>query len=202
MTATDADTGEAIATVVQWSSHPETTLGFEPPRADIAAGCAAKGWTGDDCTAEGRYFTADYPGVLRDIVQSEIGGEVLYFNGAIGSQIGPGEAPTSGVVDDEHPVGNGWTVPDGAQPVTGAADVSDENFATTEAIGRQLALHVIELAGETEPLEVDDRAGAEQAFYTRLTNIGFRLLLADGDLGWQVPDALHVLGCRSPTTRA
>ncbi len=193
MTAVGDETGDALATIVQWASHPETTLGFAQEFGhDITADCAAKGWAMDDCTAEGRYFTSDYPGVMRDVVRSEIGGEVLYLNGAIGSQIGPGEAPVW-VVDDSHPVGNGWTVPDGAVPVAGAADFTDENFATAEAIGTQLGLHVLQLASSVTPVASTGSSGQiewrEQSFFTRLTNIGFRVLLADGDLGWQLPMA-------------
>ena len=79
----DGDGDRTIATVVQWASHPETTLGWEPP-GDYTEQCAAKGWAADDCSADGRYFTADYPGIVRERVQAALGGEVLYFNGAIG----------------------------------------------------------------------------------------------------------------------
>ncbi len=174
-----------IATVVQWSSHPEVTLNWSPP-GDFTEQCAVKGWEGDDCTAEGRYLTADYPGVLRERVQAAIGGEVLYFNGPIGSQIGPGSADIW-KVDAEHPIGNGWTAPAGAQPVDGATDLRTRNFARTAAIGEQLALHVVELTKAADTVAVTQVVWSEQQFYTRLSNIGFRVLLADGSLGWQDP---------------
>jgi len=193
MTVTSTETDDRIATVVQWGSHPETTLGWTPSW-DITEQCAVKGWEGEDCTANGRYFTADYPGVLRDRLQAEVGGEVLYFNGSIGSQIGPGDADVW-AVDGGHAVGNGWSVPNGAAGV-GPAPVTDEqspyrveSFARTEAIGTQLALAVQGVAAGAVPLEVDEILWREQPFFTRLTNIGFRVLLADGDLGWQVPTA-------------
>lgn len=185
--------GERIATVVQWASHPESTLGWTPP-VDIAEQCAMKAWEGDDCTAEGRYFTADYPGVLRERLQASVGGEVLYFNGAIGNQIGPGNADVW-LVDEEHPVGDGWTVPEGAQgvgvdPASGdGMNYGFETFARTEAIGEQLAIAVENLAVSATEVVVDEIVWREQSFYTSLTHIGFRLLLADGDLGWRVPDA-------------
>ena len=129
--------GVTIATLVQWTGHPESTLGWTPPA--VAAGldeaCAVKGWTGDDCTANGRYLTADYPGVLRERLQAARGGEVLFFNGPLGSQVGPGNAPTW-VVDEEHPVGDGLTVPDGALPLTECDDRDTyycRNFAKTVA---------------------------------------------------------------------
>jgi hypothetical protein len=183
----DSTDGDRIATVVQWGSHPETTYNWNPP-IDITEQCAIKGWAADDCSAEGRSFTADYPGVLREQVSARDGGAVLYFNGAIGVQIGPGDADVW-QVDDAHPVGDGWTVPEGAQPVPGAADLRDKNMARTLAIGTQLALHVEQLADAAEPVDVTELTVREQPFYSDLTNIGFRVLLADGDLGWQDPPA-------------
>lgn len=176
--------GASIATIVQWASHPESTLGWEPPVADLAERCATKGWEGDDCFAEGRYLTADYPGVLRQRLEEAGKAEVLYMNGAIGSQIGPGDADVW-LVDDEHPVGNGWVVPDGASPVAGCDDYRCRNMSRTEAIGSQLATSVLALLDGAMPMEIDKVTWTEQPFYTRLTNIGFRLLIADGDLGWQ-----------------
>jgi hypothetical protein len=174
---------QAIATVVQWASHPETTLGWEPP-GDHTAQCKQKGWAADDCKAEGRYFTADYPGVLRERLQKELGGEVLYFNGAIGSQIGPGHADVW-QIDAAHPEDDGVTPPAGAQPVTGAKDFRDQNLARTAAIGNSLADTVLTLLTTAAPVEVGEIEWKRQEFYTRLTNIGFRVLLSDGDLGWQ-----------------
>ena len=182
MEVLDAD-GKAIATVVQWASHPESTLGWEPP-GDYSAQCAQKGWSADDCKIEGRYFTADYPGVLRERMQKELGGEVLYFNGALGSQIGPGRADVW-QIDAEHPEGDGVTPPAGAQPVPGAKDFRDRNLARTAAIGNALADAALALVNEAQPVQGDDIEWKRQEFYTRLTNIGFRVLLSDGDLGWQ-----------------
>lgn len=179
--------GSSIATVVQWTDHPETTLGWNPP-GDISAECAQKGWGPDDCSAEGRYFSADYPGVLREHLQASVGGEVLYLNGPLGNQIGPGRADVW-LVDEEHPVGDGVTAPEGASPVAGAADLRDRNQARTHAIGTQLALHVESILASAAPLAVEAVEYGRVDFFTRLTNIGFRVLLADGDLGWQVPDA-------------
>lgn len=178
-----------IATIAQWASHPETTLGWAPP-IDLAEACATKGWEGDDCTAEGRYFTADYPGILRERLIATYGGEAMYFNGAIGSQIGPGHADVWRV-DDAHPVDDSGVAPAGAAPVAGAADLRDQNFARTEAIGGQLADHVSLLSDEAAAADaIDVQVNVrEEPFYTRLSNIGFRVLLADGDLGWQTPAA-------------
>lgn len=183
------DDGAPVATVVQWTSHPETTLGWNPP-GDYSAACTEQGWAADDCSADGRYFTADYPGVLRERLQQAYGGEVLYLNGPLGNQIGPGGADVW-QVDDTHPVGDGVTAPVGAQPVDGATDLRTRNMARTEAIGQQLRLAVENvLAGATEVADPSPEF-RQRSFYTRLTNIGFRVLLADGDLGWQVPKAYN-----------
>lgn len=189
LTATEDDT--TIATLVQWASHPESTLGWTPPAdaAGLEAACAAKGWTGGNCTANGRYLTADYPGVLRERLQASTGGEVLYFNGALGSQIGPGGAPTW-VVTDEHPVGDGLTVPAGAAPLTECDDRDPyfcRSFAKTESIGSELAKAVTTILAAAEPVTVSGLSVHTEPFFTKLTNIGFRLLIADGDIGWQVP---------------
>jgi hypothetical protein len=177
------DDDATIATVVQWASHPETTLGWSPP-GDFTEECEVKGWTGDDCTADGRYFTADYPGTLRTRLQDQVGGEVLYLNGAIGSQIGPGDADVwraDAVEPAEGPA------PRGAEAVDGAENLRDQNFARTDAIGTELFKAVFALLDEPgDPLE-PTISWREQPFFTRLTNIGFRVLLADGDLGWQTP---------------
>ena len=184
-----ADDAATIATIVQWASHPETTLGWDPP-GDHAAQCATKGWADDNCSADGRYFTADYPGILREQVQAALGGEVLYLNGALGSQIGPGDADVW-QIDDAHPLGDGVTAPAGAVPVDGGSDLRSENLARTLAIGSALTGQVLALLESAEPLQVDELVWKQQPFFTRLTNIGFRLLLADGDLGWQSPIAYN-----------
>lgn len=177
----DAAGRGTIATVVQWTNHTETTLGWAPP--GVNEQCEASDAT--DCTAEGRYLTSDYPGELREDIQDAIGGEVLYFNGPLGSQVGPGAAPVW-QVDAAHPVGNGWAVPDGALPATpGAASYTAKSFAKAVAIGEQLATHVLDLAEETQRLTDVSISIDSETFYTRLSNIGFRLLLAHGGLGWQ-----------------
>jgi hypothetical protein len=190
--------GAAIATLVQWTSHPESTLGWEPPgeAAGLEAACAAKGWTGNDCTAEGRYLTADYPGVLRERLGQMRGGEVLYFNGPLGNQIGPGAAPTW-VVDEAHPVGDGLSAPAGAVPLS-TCDRSDpylcRSFAKTESIGSELARAAAALGDQATAIEVSQLAVHVEPFFTRLTNIGFRLLIAEGDIGWQSTELYNCQG--------
>jgi hypothetical protein len=192
LVARRAGTLDVIGSVVQWASHPETTLGWNPPgvsKSKLERICVEQGWAADDCSAEGRYLTADYPGAMREIVQRELGGEVLYLNGAIGSQVGPGSAPTW-LIDATHPVGDGWTVPADAFPLglcESPGPYLCQSFAKTEATGRQLANAVLKLAETTTPINVAGLEVRRQEFFTRLTNIGFRVLIADGDLGWKPP---------------
>jgi hypothetical protein len=192
------DDGSAIATLVQWTSHPEATLGWHPPAeaAGLAQACPVKGWSGDDCTAEGRYFSADYPGVLRERLAASRGGEVLYFNGPLGNQVGPGQAPTW-VVDEAHPVGDGRTVPAGAVPLSTCNNSNPylcRSFAKTESIGTELANAVTRLLSQARPIDVSQLTVHVEPFYTRLTNIGFRLLIAEGDIGWQPTDLYNCEG--------
>lgn len=199
MAIDDADSGDPIATIVQWASHPETTLGWEPPTeaTHLDEVCPAKGWANDDCFAEGRYMTADYPGVLRTRLADRVGGEVLYFNGAIGVQIGPGDAPTW-MVDNDHPVTDDGEPPAGAEPLTTCEDRDEymcRSFAKTESIGDALADAVIELRDEAKPYSPTELTVRREEFKTRLTNIGFRVLLAEGDLGWKPPT---VFTCDGP----
>ena len=190
--------GESIATLVQWTGHPESTLGWHPPpeAANLQEVCPIKGWEGGDCTAEGRYLTADYPGVLRARLQAARGGEVLYFNGPLGNQVGPGAAPTW-LVDEGHPVGDGLTVPEGAVPLTECEDREPyfcRSFAKTESIGTELANAARAALEQSTPVSVRELSVRIESFYTRLTNIGFRVLIPEGDIGWQVPTLYNCTG--------
>ena len=81
-----------------------------------------------NCSGTDRVFTHDYPGHLSKQLQlfQGGGGEVLYFNGAIGNQIGNwGEVwePTP-----DTPVGNGAVIPPNAVIVP-------DNFRNAYLIG-------------------------------------------------------------------
>ena len=189
-----AESGDAIAAVVQWNAHPETTLGWSPPAesAGLDEACPLKGWEGNNCSAKGRYFSGDYPGVLQARLKASRGGEVLYFNGALGVQVGPGEAP-NWVIDEDHPIGNGKTAPDGAIPLTTCDDEDSQykckSFAKTESTGTELANAVSALLENAEFLDIEEISVRQESFFSRLTNIGFRVLIGQGELGWQAPTA-------------
>jgi hypothetical protein len=192
------ETGESIAIVVQWNSHPEVTLGWEPPAdaAGLDEVCPIRGWEGGDCTAEDRYFTGDYVGVLETRLKAAHGGEVAFFNGALGVLTGPLHA-SAWVVDDEHPVGDGKTVPDGAIPLTECDDSNPyecQSFAKTESTGNELASAVNALLANAEPMAVESINIRKEEFYSRVTNLGFRVLMAEGELGWKPMQAYNCTG--------
>jgi hypothetical protein len=165
-----------IGTVVQWNNHPETTLNWSPP-ADIASACAALGWTGDNCHAEGRYLTSDYPGVLSKAISGRVGGETLYFVGALGEIIGPGGASVW-EVDGEHPLGDQFHPPAGAAvPGGDGFTYTDENFRRAVVIGEQAARAALDIIEGGEWIGRPTISYRSQDFYSRLSNLGFRVLL-------------------------
>jgi hypothetical protein len=168
--------GVVIATMVQWNNHPEVTLGWSPPLEAIAADCVVLGLEGEDCEAEGRYFTSDFPGVLRDVLKEQYGGEVLYLNGALGVIVGPGGAQVW-EVSEQHPLGNQMVAPKGAVAPGGGSDYTQENLRRTAVIGEQLAAAVVRLLAAPEEVAKPKLTYAVQEFFTRLSNIGFRVLL-------------------------
>jgi hypothetical protein len=172
--------GRVLATVVQWNDHPETTLNWQPPVP--AADCATLTRLGQACTAGGRYFTADYPGVLADRLRRAIGGETLYFNGALGVLVGPGGSSVW-EVDAAHPLGNGVSAPPGAVGPGGERDYTAKNFRRTAIVGEQLAAKVLAVLRHAEPLADTRLAYREEPFYTRLSNTGFRYLLVSDPSG-------------------
>lgn len=168
--------GRTIATLVQWNLHPEATLGWSPPLEEIEDDCPALGLVGPDCNAEGRYFTADFPGVLRQDLNASYGGEVLFLNGALGVLVGPGNADVWEVTDD-HPLGNQMIAPTGATAPGGGSNYRVENFRRTVVIGEQLAAAVTRLLDSAKKIEKPRVSYESQPFFTYLSNFGFRVLL-------------------------
>jgi hypothetical protein len=201
-----ATNGRVIGTVVQWNNHPETTLNWSPP-ADIAAACAALGWTGDNCTAEGRYFTADYPGVLSRMISERVGGETLYFVGALGEIVGPGGANVW-EVDESHPLGDQFHPPAGAAAPGGDGfTYTDDNFRRAVVIGEQAARAALSIIDEGEWIAQPAISYRNQPFYSRLSNLGFRVLLVvDPDTGFtqlgHVPPIAYTCPATGPKTDA
>jgi len=168
--------GKVIATAVQWNNHPESTLNWSPPLDAIQADCVKLGLTGTDCSAKGRYFTADYPGVVREDLRARYGGEALYLNGPLGVIIGPGGAQVW-EVDAAHPLGNQMIAPAGAVGPAGDNDYTAKNFRRPGIIGEQVALAAERLLDSARKITDPRVSYAVQPFFTYLSNFGFRVLL-------------------------
>lgn len=182
-----ATNGRTIATLLFWANHPETTLFWRPPADGIAADCARIGL--DPRTFEDRYFTADFPGWATRIIEERLGGEAASFNGAIGDLVTPLGANVWEVGEDA-PLGLGLVPPPGAEPPLGAADVRERNFRRAYLIGRELARAALDALATAEPVTDETVDHRVEPFYTRMSNIGFRLLLVRG------PDGFTSLGHR------
>lgn len=168
--ATSLATGRVIATVVQWSFHPEVTLGFSPtvPPADCLALGEAAG-----CSARGRYISADFPGHLRSYLTSYYpGSDVIYINGPLGNQIGA-HGPVWEVSEEFPITGDGSVPPPGATLLPG-------NFRKALLIGRELANAVVNtLAGpRAQVLPVSEISFRSHDTFTRMNNVLFRAGLA------------------------
>lgn len=197
MAFNSTETGDSVAILVQWNSHPEATLGWEPPAeaAGLEEACAVKGWEGSKCFAEDRYFSGDYVSVLETRLKAKHGGEVAFFNGALGVLTGPLHAPTW-LVDEEHPVGDGKTIPEGAQPLATCDKANQyecQSFAKTESTGNELANAVNTLLEGAESMGLEEITVRKEEFYSRVTNLGFRVLMAQGELGWK-PMEVYICG--------
>lgn len=160
-------TGVPIATIVNWGMHPEVTLGYSPdfPSSD----CLKLRPPIPNCSADGRYFTHDYPGHFSNVMTDLQGGGVsLYFNGAIGCQIGI-HAPVWEVTS-QYPLGNGSVVPEGATIVP-------KNFRQAYLIGRSLAqyAHEIALVNMNDPIVYGEFDYHEVTMMARVTNFVFRV---------------------------
>jgi hypothetical protein len=177
-----ATNGETIATVISWANHPEVTLFWSPPLSAITDDCVPLDIE-DDCTAEDRYFTADFPGWATRIVEEQLGGHAAFVNGAVGDLITPLGATVWEVTDD-HPLGDGLTAPEGAPPPEGASSYTERNFRRTYLIGRELATAALAALDQAEPIRTPTIDYQVEPFFTRMSNIGFRALLVRGDDGW------------------
>ncbi|MGH2963417.1 MAG: phage T7 gene 1.2 family protein [Solirubrobacterales bacterium] len=193
-----------IGTVVQWNNHPETTLGWSPP-VDLAEDCAILGWEGEQCDAEGRYFTSDYAGELSRTIEHRVGGEALYFVGALGHLVGPGGANVW-EVDRDHPLGNQFDPPPGAAVPGGAGfTYTDRNFRRAIVIGEQAAKEALDIIRDGERIDRPKIEFDRQTFYSRLSNIGFRVLLVvDPQTGYtqlgHVPPTAYTCPVAGPKT--
>ena len=160
-------TGAALVTLANWGMHPESTLNWSPEFLEKE--CLEAIPPIPNCSAEGRYFTHDFPGHFSTILKDlQGGGEALFFNGAIGCQIGP-HAPVWEVTSSA-PLGNGSIVPEGAQLIP-------KSFRKAYMIGRSLAEFVesMPLVNADSPLTFGNLEYQETTMMIKLTNFGFRV---------------------------
>jgi len=198
--------GQTIATLVQWNLHPEATLNWSPPYEVIKDDCAALGLSPADCSARGRYFTADFPGILRADLQAVYGGEALFLNGALGVLVGPGGADVWEVTE-QYPLGNQLVAPAGAEAPGGGNNYTQRNFRRAVIIGEQLAAATIRLLDSATAIAEPRVTYRSERFYTYLSNIGFRVLLVvDPATGWtnlgNTPPVLYKCPLMGPKTNA
>ncbi|MCZ7531472.1 MAG: hypothetical protein M5U31_14745 [Acidimicrobiia bacterium] len=113
---------------------------------------------------------------MSRVIEDAVGGEALFVNGAIGALLTPLGAPVW-EVDAQHPIGNGYTVPEGAAFPGDTATSVDKNFRRTAVIGEQLGLAALDLLDESGVSLADATMSFErEEFFTRVSNIGFRVL--------------------------
>jgi len=160
--------GAPIFTMANWGMHPEVTLGYVP-QFD-SSDCLKLTPPQPGCSAKGRYFTSDYPGYFSEVMKDlQGGGEALYFNGAIGCQIGTHNQIWE--VTPQYPLGNGSVVPPGATIV-------DENFRGAYLIGKELAVFADQIPlVNSQPIPYGEFEYHQKTILARVTNFFFRIAL-------------------------
>ena len=171
---------EVIATVVQWQNHPESVLGWS--KNVFAAEAEAEYlksvdecYTEDDenCYIEGQYISAGFSGYMARHIMEQTGAPALYFNGGVGAMMSPLRYP---VWETEGPdgvdPGDGKEFPDGAVE-------TGKGFHKLAVIGWELGKRVLaDLEGGPDEFAAGPIAFTEQTFYTRLSNVQFRVGLS------------------------
>lgn len=167
MQATSSVDGKVIATLIQWSMHPECTLWLTP--SVDPAHCRALGRP-ENCSAKGLYFSGDFPGHIQRIIREKVGGEVCYISGAVGVLIMPRENSVW-EVSEKYPI-----IGDGSVPPPGAPMVQ-RNFRMALLVGREVANAALdELRQSGRYIDPPEKLIIKsQFFYTRITNIVFRI---------------------------
>jgi hypothetical protein len=191
-----ATNGDVIATLVQWNNHPEVTLGWTPTE-DRSADCAVLG-EASPCTRN-RYFTSDFTGRMATTIEDRVGGVAPIFVGALGGLITPLRAAIWEVTD-EIGLGDQFNPPVGAQPAGHDTSFTDANFRRAVVLGEQGAAHALRLLDQGEVITDASLSYETRDVYTRMSNIGFRLL-AVVDPGTGRPAIGHLPGMlyRCPT---
>jgi hypothetical protein len=104
------------------------------------------------------------------------------INGAVGDLTGPGGTQVW-EVDAAHPLGDHVHAPAGAVAPGGGTDYTARNFRRAVIIGEQAAYAALRVLDNAETVRLGRVSYVEEAFYTRLTHRGFRLLLTPNASG-------------------
>ena len=159
--------GAPIFSMINWPNHPEVTLGYAP--TINPDDCRKINPLNPDCSAEGRFFTHDYPGYYSQVLQTlQGGGEALFFNGAIGCQLVP-LGNNIWEISPEFPLGNGYPIPPGAPLIP-------KSFRKAYVFGKALAefAHQIQLQNPNDPIPYQSFNYKKGTFMIPLTNFAFR----------------------------
>ncbi len=168
---------EVIATVVQWQNHPETVLGwsknvFASDEEAEYLKSIDECFTEDDenCYIEGQYISAGFAGYMARHIMETTDAPALYFNGGVGAMMSPLRYP---VWETEGPdavePGDGTVFPDDAVE-------TGKGFHKLAVIGWELGERVLaDLADAPDEFMEGPVEYAEKAFYTRLSNVQFRV---------------------------
>ncbi|MEM2303681.1 MAG: neutral/alkaline non-lysosomal ceramidase N-terminal domain-containing protein, partial [Candidatus Bathyarchaeia archaeon] len=133
-------TGEGVFTLIQWSNHPETLGGAN------------------------RLITADFPGIICDKIEGEVGGGAVYVNGAIGGLLSP--------LDIEKPL---------IDPET-HVKVEHKTFREMEVLGLRVADIALEAFEKGEEVKDAPIQVKFKKIFIPLRNRFFRILAGTGVL--------------------
>jgi hypothetical protein len=169
--------GKVIATVVQWNnpSRGHARL-LTAPVGDLRRLRRAR-LVGGDCSAEGRYFTSDYAGVLRQDLIARYGGEAaLPERCARRADRSRRRAGLGGHGPSTRSETSSWR-----RGCAGRGGGSDYTARATSGARRSSASSLRSrpdaCSTPRRPISDSRISYAVQPFFTRLSNLGFRILL-------------------------
>lgn len=174
---TDEPTERVLATLVQWQSHPEDTLGYgdqilatEEQATYLRSidECLSNDG-GATCHVEGQFMSAGFNGIAMRQIMDATGAPAAYFNGPVGGLLGPLHAyvwETEG--PNGQPAGDGLVIPNGAVLI-------DKNFHKQAVNGNELAKRALSDLQSGEIITDPAITARKQTFYARISNLAFRV---------------------------
>lgn len=185
------NSGKVIATIIQWAMHPEVTLGFKP-KVDPSD---CERLRQPNCSAQGKYFSGDFIDPLENTIKRAFGGEVLYFSGFIGNQVGPNGQRVWEVSQQFPIIGDGSIIPNGA-PI-----LRERNFRKAFLIGRELGYAVERALKNSKLIQSRIFNYKSQDFFLRITNVKFRIgtVVSERMMGYSKREAYICSDPQNPT---